>query len=198
MAETVAFALLGAFLLSFTYIPMMSALLLRKKSSKPGFSDRMMKNVEQIYLKALLKVLRIPKLIFSAVVILFLLAVIILSRLGGEFIPSLEEGDFAVDTRVLPGSNLTTTIESTQKAAHILKSRFPEVEKVVTKIGSGEVPTDPMPMDASDMMVILKDKKEWTSATTFPELANKMSKNCKMSRELRRVFNFQFRCVLMS
>jgi cobalt-zinc-cadmium resistance protein CzcA len=93
------------------------------------------------------------------VVILFLLAIFILSKMGGEFIPSLEEGDFAVDTRVLPGSNLTTTIESTQKAAHILKSRFPEVEKVVTKIGSGEVPTDPMPMDASDMMVILKDKK---------------------------------------
>jgi cobalt-zinc-cadmium resistance protein CzcA len=158
----------------------------------------MMKNVEQIYLKALLKVLRIPKLIFSAVVILFLLAVIILSKMGGEFIPSLEEGDFAVDTRVLPGSNLTTTIESTQKAAHILKSRFPEVEKVVTKIGSGEVPTDPMPMDASDMMVILKDKKEWTSATTFPELANKMSKELQDVPELRRVFNFRFRCVLMS
>ncbi|MDN5424014.1 MAG: efflux RND transporter permease subunit, partial [Chryseobacterium sp.] len=92
------------------------------------------------------------------------------------FIPSLEEGDFAVDTRVLPGSSLKTTIESTQKAAHILKTRFPEVQKVVTKIGSGEVPTDPMPMDASDMMVILKDKSEWTSAKTFPELSDKMSK----------------------
>ena len=88
----------------------------------------------------------------------------------------MEEGDFAVDTRVLTGSSLTTTIENTQKAAHILKSQFPEVEKVVTKIGSGEVPTDPMPMDASDMMVILKDKKEWTSAKTFNELAEKMGK----------------------
>lgn len=176
MAETVAFALLGAFLLSLTYIPMMSAVLLKKRSSKPSFSDRMMKKVEQIYLKTLLKILRIPKTVFSVVIALFVLAIFILSKMGGEFIPSLEEGDFAVDTRVLTGSNLTTTIESTQKAAHILKSRFPEVEKVVTKIGSGEVPTDPMPMDASDMMVILKDKKEWTSATTFPELANKMSK----------------------
>jgi Cu/Ag efflux pump CusA len=62
------------------------------------------------------------------VAVLFVLAIFILSRMGGEFIPSLEEGDFAVDTRVLPGSNLTTTIESTQKAAHILKSRFPEVK----------------------------------------------------------------------
>ena len=176
MAETVAFALLGAFLLSLTYIPMMSSVLLRKRSIKPSWSDRMMKKVEALYLRLLLKVLRIPKTIFSIIGLLFIAAVILLSRMGGEFIPSLEEGDFAVDTRVLPGSNLSTTIESTQKAAHILKTRFPEVEKVVTKIGSGEVPTDPMPMDASDMMVILKDKKEWTSATTFPELSDKMSK----------------------
>lgn len=176
MAETVAFALLGAFLLSLTYIPMMSSVLLKKTSLKPSWSDRVMKKVEALYLKTLLKVLRIPKTIFTIIGILFITAIILLSRMGGEFIPSLEEGDFAVDTRVLPGSNLTTTIESTQKAAHILKTRFPEVEKVVTKIGSGEVPTDPMPMDASDMMVILKDKKEWTSAKTFSELSEKMSK----------------------
>ncbi|AZI55488.1 CusA/CzcA family heavy metal efflux RND transporter [Epilithonimonas vandammei] len=176
MAQTVAFALLGAFLLSLTYIPMMSSLLLRKRRSKPSLSDRMMKKVEKIYLKTLLKILRVPKMVFSIVAVLFVLAIFILSRMGGEFIPSLEEGDFAVETRVLPGSNLNTTIESTQKAAHILKSRFPEVQKVVTKIGSGEVPTDPMPMDAADLMVILKDKKEWTSASTFPELADKMTK----------------------
>ncbi len=175
MAETVAFALLGAFLLSLTYIPMMSSILLRARNNKPSLSDRLMKRLEKFYVHILLKVFRLPKTIFTLVISLFILAVIILSHLGGEFIPSLEEGDFAVDTRVLPGSNLTTTIESTQKAAHILKSRFPEVEKVVTKIGSGEVPTDPMPMEASDMMVILKDKKEWTSAHTFPELASKMS-----------------------
>ena len=103
----------------------------------------------------------------QSVIVLFVGAVLRFHRLGGEFIPQIEEGDFAVDTRVLTGSSLKTTIQSTQKAAHILLSRFPEVEKVVTKIGSGEVPTDPMPMDASDMMVILKDKKEWTSAKSF-------------------------------
>lgn len=176
MAQTVAFALLGAFILSLTYIPMMSSILLKKRSLKPSFSDRMMKKVEAWYLKMLLKVIRIPKTIFAIVMALFITAIAILSQLGGEFIPSLEEGDFAVETRVLSGSNLKTTLESTQKAAHILKSQFPEVEKVVTKIGSGEVPTDPMPMDAADMMVILKNKKEWTSAKTFPELSEKMSK----------------------
>ncbi len=176
MAQTVAFALLGAFLLSLTYIPMMSALVLSKKVSlKQNFSDRLMAKVQNAYRWAILKVLRIQKTVFAIVLVLFAAAVLILANMGGEFIPALEEGDFAVDTRVLTGSNLNTTIESTTQAAHLLKTQFPEVIKVVTKIGSGEVPTDPMPMEASDMMVILKDKSEWTSAKTFPELSEKMS-----------------------
>lgn len=177
MAQTVAFALLGAFILSLTYIPMMSALFLSKKTNhKENLSDKVMKRLENRYRSTLTKVLRYPKVVLGSVLLLFILAVITLTTLGGEFIPALEEGDFAVDTRVLTGSNLNTTIESTQKAAHILKDQFPEVLKVVTKIGSGEVPTDPMPMEASDMMVILKDKKQWTSAKTFNELSAKMSK----------------------
>ncbi len=177
MAQTVAFALIGAFILSLTYIPMMSALTLSKKikhESNP--SDKVMAKVERVYQKILSSILGFPKTVITSVVVLFIVAVFILSRLGGEFIPSLEEGDFAVDTRVLTGSNLSTTIKYTQQAAHVLKSRFPEVEKVVTKIGSGEVPTDPMPMEASDMMVILKDKKHWTSAKNFNDMADKMGK----------------------
>lgn len=178
MAQTVAFALIGAFILSLTYIPMMSSLVLSKKiKHKPNLSDRLMERLEKLHHITLEKVLHFPKTIISIVVACFAVAVFILSNLGGEFIPALEEGDFAVDTRVLTGSNLQTTIDYTQKAAHILKTQYPEVEKVVTKIGSGEVPTDPMPMEASDMMVILKDKKEWTSAKTFPELAEKMGKS---------------------
>ncbi len=177
MAQTVAFALLGAFLLSLTYIPMMSAIFLSKKTKqKPNISDRLMDRLSKTYQSALNKALQIPKTVIVITLFLFVSAIVTLTFLGGEFIPALEEGDFAVDTRVLTGSNLNTTIENTQKAAHILKAQFPEVEKVVTKIGSGEVPTDPMPMEASDMMVILKDKKEWTSARTFNELSEKMSK----------------------
>src|SRR5690606_25169044 len=169
MAQTVSFALIGAFILSLTYIPMMSALVLSKKlKHKPNLSDKVMDKIANAHQRLLRKVIHFPKTVIASVAVLFVIAVFILSRLGGEFIPSLEEGDFAVDTRVLTGSNLNTTIEYTQKAAHILKSQYPEVEKVVTKIGSGEVPTDPMPMEASDMMVILKNKKEWTSAKTFP------------------------------
>ncbi|NDK55651.1 CusA/CzcA family heavy metal efflux RND transporter [Pontibacter fetidus] len=177
MAQTVTFALIGAAILSLTYVPMMSALFLSKKiSHKDTFSDRMMAKVEHIYQKYLRRVIEFPKAIISGAVVLFAGAVLVLLSLGGEFIPALEEGDFAVDTRVLTGSNLNTTIKSTQQAAGILLERFPEVEKVVTKIGSGEIPTDPMPLEASDMMVILKPKKEWTSAASFDEMAEKMGK----------------------
>ncbi len=176
MAQTVAFALLGAFIFSLTYIPMMGAFFLSKKvKHKKNISDKIMHRLENSFQRSLAKILRFPKLVLGSVFLLFISAVLVISSLGSEFIPALEEGDFAVDTRVLTGSNLSTTIKSTQQAAHILKTKFPEVIKVVTKIGSGEVPTDPMPMEASDMMVILKDKSEWTSAKTFPELSTKMS-----------------------
>ena len=177
MAETVVFAIVGAFLLSLTYVPMMSSLVLSKKLiAKKNFSDKMMKRFETWYRPVLLKALSFPKIVLLFAVGLFAVALYIILNMGGEFIPKLEEGDFAVDTRVLTGSSLNTTIQSTQQAAHILLQKFPEVQKVVTKIGSGEIPTDPMPMEASDMMVILKPKKEWTSAKSFDELAEKMSK----------------------
>jgi cobalt-zinc-cadmium resistance protein CzcA len=109
MAQTVAFALLGAFLLSLTYIPMMSALFLSKNiKHKKNLSDRVMEGVERMYQSALSKVLRFPKLVLGITISLFALAIFTLTTLGGEFIPALEEGDFAVDTRVLTGSNLTT------------------------------------------------------------------------------------------
>lgn len=191
MAQTVAFALIGAFILSLTYIPMMSSLILSKKTKhKPNFSDKAMARVESVHHNALEKVLHFPKTVITLVLALFVFAIFTLSNLGGEFIPALEEGDFAVDTQVLTGSNLQTTIDYTQKAAGILKSEYPEVKMVVTKIGSGEVPTDPMPMEASDMMVILKDKKEWISAKTFPELAEKMSQSLEAVPGISTGFQF--------
>lgn len=177
MAQTVAFALFGAFILSLTYIPMMTALFLNKNvTHKKNWSDRIMHRLEIIYHAALSKALRIPKMIVAVTLILFAIAVFILTQLGGEFMPSLEEGDFAVETRVLTGSNLNTSTKAVSQGARILLEKFPEVEKVVGKTGSSEVPTDPMPIDASDMMVILKDKSEWTSAKSFDELTEKMSK----------------------
>lgn len=177
MAQTVAFALLGAFILSLTYIPMVSSIFLSKKiSDKQNFSDRLMTRVESGYSKMLNRALGIPKVIIATVITLFIVAVFLLTRLGGEFIPSIEEGDYAVETRVLSGSSLNTTIENVQKVSAILKSRFPEVKNIVTKIGSSEVPTEPLPMDMGDMIINLKKKSEWTSASSFDELSEKMGK----------------------
>jgi heavy metal efflux system protein len=176
MAQTVSFALIGAFLLSLTYVPMMTSLVLSKKvHHEPNLSDQMMAKLEKWYQSALLQSLHHIKWVVTTVLVLFAISLGVLFNMGGEFIPALEEGDFAVETRLLTGSSLSASIAYTQKAAGILKARFPEVEKVVTKIGSGEIPTDPMPLEAADLMVILKDKSQWTSASSFDELAEKMS-----------------------
>ncbi|WP_292010432.1 CusA/CzcA family heavy metal efflux RND transporter [Chryseobacterium sp.] len=191
MSQTVAFALIGAFILSLTYIPMMSSLVLsRKKKEKPNLSDRVMSRVEYKHHNLLIKALKYRKTILVIVTMLFAGAVFTLSRMGGEFIPSLEEGDFAVEMRILQGSNISETKKVTTQAAGILLKQFPEVEKVVTKIGSAEIPTEPMPMDAGDMIIVLKPKKEWTSATSFPELSEKMSKALKVIPGLTTGFQF--------
>ncbi|MBX5438864.1 MAG: efflux RND transporter permease subunit, partial [Thermoflavifilum sp.] len=177
MAETVAFAILGALILSLTYVPMISSLALsRRVLAKENYADRVLHVLQKHYRKWLIKALRRSGFVIGGAVLLFVASLIVLMRLGGEFIPQLEEGDFAVDTRLLTGASLTNTIHTTQQAAKLLVDSFPEVEKVVVKIGSGEIPTDPMPIEASDMMVVLKDKSEWTRAHSFNELADQMSR----------------------
>lgn len=176
MAQTVSFALIGAFLLSLTYVPMMTALCLNKKvTHKKSVSDKMMARLERVYNPLLAGALKFPKLIVGASLLLFAIAVWLMTRLGGEFIPELNEGDFAVDARLMTGSSLTETIQITQKGVDILQKRFPEIEKIVTRIGSSEIPTDPMPVEMTDIMISLKPQKEWTSASTPDELADKMS-----------------------
>lgn len=179
MAQTVAFALIGAFILSLTYVPMMTALVMSKKvSHTDNFADRIMTAVRKWYHGVLSRVLEFPRTVVAGAILFFLLSLAVASRLGGEFIPELEEGDFAIDARILMGSSLTETIRVSGQAAAVLR-RFPEVEKVVTRIGASEIPTDPMPMEMTDIIVSLKDKKSWTSADSYDELANLMSQALK-------------------
>ncbi len=175
MAQTVIFALIGAFLLSLTYVPMMCALLLKPNSTpKPSFADKMVYFFSKYHQKSLQKALKFPKSVFFTTLLLLGIAFYLFTQLGGEFIPELPEGDFAVETRVLAGSNLPTTIDAIQKSTKILLEKFPEIQKIVGKIGSSEIPIDPMPLDAADMIINLKDKSEWTSAKTWDELSQKM------------------------
>ena len=176
MAQTVSFAILGAFILSLTYVPMMSALVLSKKTEyKPNISDKIMGFFHKLYNPTIRWAMHKRPLILVVVLGLFGISLWVFSNMGGEFVPTLEEGDFAVETRVMTGSSLENTILATTQAEKILLEQFPEVEQVVSKIGAGEIPTDPMPVEAADLMIILKNKSEWVSASDREELANKMA-----------------------
>jgi len=175
MAQTVIFAILGALILSLTYVPMISAVFLSKKVMKHlTISDRIVLAIQKKYLPLLKAILRKKRTVISGVVVLFFASVILFNQLGAEFIPSLDEGDFAVETRLMTGSSLSRTIDETSKASSILLDRYPEIKQVVGKIGTAEIPTDPMPMEACDLMIILKDKDQWTTASNKEELASKM------------------------
>jgi cobalt-zinc-cadmium resistance protein CzcA len=175
MAETVAFAIVGALLLSITYVPMMSAWVLSKTlTNKEALGDKMMKHIEYKYENLLSKTLQHKKLVLLGASIALIGSLIIFTQMGGEFLPTLEEGDFAVETRLPTGSSLDETIKTAQQAAGLLKTQFPEVKKVIAKIGSSEIPTDPMPVESCDLIIVLNDKSTWTHGTTWQALANEM------------------------
>ncbi len=191
MAQTVSFAILGAFLLSLTYVPMMSALVLSKKTAhKPNFSDRMMATLQRLYMPIIKGALHFKKAVLGVTIILFVITLFIFNTMGGEFIPQLDEGDFAVETRVPVGSSIQESIDVSTKAQKIILNNFPdEVKQVVNKIGSGEIPTDPMPIEAGDMMIILKEKSDWKVVTTREELVTKMEE--KLAVIPNATFGFQ-------
>ncbi len=175
MAQVVTFALLGAAILSLTYVPMASSLFLSKNTShKPGFSDHLMDWLHKVFNPAIAFALRHKLLVSVSAVVLFLFSLFLFSRLGGEFIPQLEEGDLASGVMTLQGGSLSNTVDKVIMANKILLENFPEVKHAVCKIGAGEIPTDPTPMETGDYIITLKDKSEWVSATTREELVGKM------------------------
>ncbi len=176
MAQTVSFAILGALVLSLTYVPMISSLILSKKTGhKENISDKIMSFFLRAYKPAIETALHRRSLVVAVAVVLLAASGYVFTRMGGEFIPQLDEGDFAVQTQLITGSSLGQMVETTQKSSRVLLDNFPEVKMVVGKIGTSEIPTDPMPLTESDLIVVLKDKSEWTSASSRNELATKMS-----------------------
>ncbi|MCV9926757.1 CusA/CzcA family heavy metal efflux RND transporter [Flavobacterium sp. LS1R49] len=198
MAMTVGFAVIGAFILSLTYVPMMSAMFLSKKTEhKSNFSDRMMAWFEKIYTPFLEKALRFKKAVLGIAAALFVVALIIFQNMGGEFIPTIEEGDLSINATIMTGSSLSQMIKTTTQYEKMLKAKFPEIKTIVTKIGSGEIPTDPMPIESGDLIIVLKDKKEWTSAHNWQDLARMMKEemekipgaNIEVSQPIQMRFN---------
>lgn len=175
MALTFSFALIGAMLLCFTYVPVMAALVLKpaSKRSKPNVSQRLVAGLTNIYGPSLDWALLHKKAIIGIAIGFLALSGFLFSRMGAEFVPTLDEGDFVIQPVLKTGTSLSKTIETTTQIEKILKSQFPEVDQVVTRIGAAEVPTDPMSMEESDVIITLKPPSEWVSADSKDGLANK-------------------------
>ena len=171
MAETVMLAIGGALILSLTYVPMMSALFLKKKiSDKKTIADRIIAFNQRLYTPILNLALRLKALFVLATVALFAFSLYMFTQMGGEFIPTLEEGDLAMQHILPPGSSLSQSIEMSGIIQNKLMQEFPEIQDIVTNIGAAEIPTDPMPVEIGDHTLVMKPKEEWTSASSRKEM----------------------------
>ncbi len=174
MALTFSFALIGAMIFGLTYVPVMSSIFIKPvKSSSKGISERLMKLFQDSYEPFIVAALKFKRVLLGGAVFLLITAVLLFNTMGGEFVPTLDEGDFVIQPVLMTGTSLNKTIEITTKIEKILLEEFPEVEQVVSRIGAAEIPTDPMSMEESDVIIKLKPIKEWVSAKTKDELADK-------------------------
>jgi len=176
MAEVFSFALIGAMILGLTYVPVVSAIFL--KSSVPGpknISVRLLHFLNRVYKPVLHWALDHSKAVLIAAGSLLVGVVLIFSSMGSEFVPTLDEGDFVIQPVLKIGTTLTNTVETITEMERILM-KFPEVKQVVTRIGAAEIPTDPMSMEESDVIVTLHPPSEWTTVETKDELAEEFKK----------------------
>jgi cobalt-zinc-cadmium resistance protein CzcA len=174
MAQTFSFALIGAMLLCFTYVPVAAAVFLKPTEvSKRNISVRIMTFLNRFYEPTIRWALGAKKLVLGVAVLILAGTIYLFSTMGGEFIPTLDEGDFVIQPVLKTGTSLSNTIAITTQIENILIDNFPEVDQVVSRIGAAEVPTDPMSMEESDVIITLKPKKEWVSAKSKNELAEK-------------------------
>lgn len=175
MAQTVSFAIVGALLLSLTYVPWASSIFLTKKiNDKPNFTDRFIHKINHWYQPYLVKAIERKYTVIGVAATLFVASILLFTTLGGEFIPELDEGDFAMNYTIRQGSSLNQSMEVGTQLEKLALT-FPEVKEVVSKVGTSEIPTDPMPIESADIIMVLKDKKEWTTAKDKEALAEKMS-----------------------
>ena len=177
MAFTVGFALVGALILSLTYVPMMCSLILKRNlNEKETIADKIINSIKKVYIPSLEFALKRKLLVICSAVLILLISLFAFTRLGGEFIPKLDEGDIAFNITRLQGISLTESINIQTKLEKVLMTKFPEIRTVVTKTGAPEIATDPMGVEFGDVIVILKPIEEWVSAESKEELVEKMQK----------------------
>ncbi len=174
MALAFSFAILGAMFLCLTWLPVVSALFLKpKRVSRKNISKRVLKLAKMTYLPVIKWSIDHKRVVLSLSLASLIFAGGLLMNMGGEFVPTLDEGDFVIQPALKTGTSLSKTVELTTQMEKILKKRFPEIEQVVCRIGAAEVPTDPMSMEEIDMIIKLKPKSQWVTAKSKEELADK-------------------------
>lgn len=181
MALTVSYALIGALILSLTYVPVVSALFLNRKINlRLTFADRLIGRIQHLYTPVLKLALQAPRLVLGLTLGFFGLSLLVFMRLGGEFLPTLDEGDIMMHGFCKPGTSLTQTIASHDLAQKVILENFPdEVEQVISKIGTAEIPTDPMAPETADNLILLKDKSKWTRTHSKNELVEMISEKVR-------------------
>lgn len=174
MALTFSFALIGAMIFCFTYVPVVASIFLKpSKATDKNISVRLMTWLNKMYEPLIHWALQSKKLVLGTAIALLAISIYLYSSMGGEFVPTLDEGDFVIQPVLKTGTSLSNTIEITTEIEKILLKEFPEVKQVVSRIGAAEVPTDPMSMEESDVIIVLNPKSGWTSASSKDELADK-------------------------
>jgi cobalt-zinc-cadmium resistance protein CzcA len=174
MALTFSFALIGAMILCLTYVPVMAALFIRPSKNEKSLSDKLMNFLMKMYEPVIKLALKFRYVVVTVSIVWLSFAFWLFTTMGGEFIPTLDEGDLVIQPVIPTGTSLSETIDLTTKMETILIENFPEVDQVVSRIGAAEIPTDPMSMEEADVIVKLIPKSEWTSAETKDELIGKM------------------------
>jgi len=186
MAFTFGYAVLGAIILCLTYVPMVSALLMKPVDKGSNWfarfehaihrlSEKIIITLNKAYQPLIKKALQVRALVIAVALVLLAVAAYIFSSMGGEFVPQLDEGDLAMQALIRPGSSLSESKAVSIKIENLLLQNFPEIKTVTARIGVADIPTDPMPMDIADMYLILeKDKRKWVSATSKDELIQKI------------------------
>ena len=190
MAKTLVFCIIGALFLSLTYVPMMASLFLKHHIvTKPTFADKFFEALNKLYARALSFCLRFKWQTVATAFVALVISLFLFTRLGAEFIPTLDEGDFAMQMTLPAGSSLSESIEISNEAEKLLMDKLPEIKHVVAKIGTAEVPTDPMAVEDADVMIVMKPFKEWTSAASRAEMVEKMKEALEPLSD-RAEFNF--------
>ncbi|SDE64850.1 cobalt-zinc-cadmium resistance protein CzcA [Massilia sp. PDC64] len=159
MAFAVVLALIGAMILSMTFVPAAVALFIGKRVAEK--ENRLMTLAKRAYEPMLARVLGNAPVVMAASIVLVVLSGLLASRLGSEFIPSLNEGDVAIQALRIPATSLSESLEMQKKIESGLKAKFPEIDRVFARTGTAEVASDPMPQNISDGYIMLKPEASW-------------------------------------